>query len=227
MVGLSNADNTSDSAKPVSAATQTALNTKAPLASPVFTGNVSGITKAMVGLSNVDNTSDLNKPVSAATATLINETNNTVRLTSYDFANVVLGDKTVSDPTVFSYYDDVDILFGKAYFDDATVDELAIISQLDITLGKTIVQEKSQTEIMLDSLSQQYQQLNTELAQLISVVPDVGIDDISGLTQAISDINSVISSMQTSIVGVTETIEQLSNPMYLDSLLGGYFMELS
>lgn len=37
-VGLSNVDNTSDLAKPVSTATQTALNAKAPLASPAFTG---------------------------------------------------------------------------------------------------------------------------------------------------------------------------------------------
>ena len=50
MVGLSNVDNTSDANKPVSTATQTALNLKANLASPSFTGTVSGITKAMVGL---------------------------------------------------------------------------------------------------------------------------------------------------------------------------------
>lgn len=39
-VGLSNVDNTSDANKPVSTATQTALNLKAPLASPTFTGTV-------------------------------------------------------------------------------------------------------------------------------------------------------------------------------------------
>jgi hypothetical protein len=39
-VGLGNADNTSDAAKPVSTATQTALNLKAPIASPTFTGTV-------------------------------------------------------------------------------------------------------------------------------------------------------------------------------------------
>lgn len=50
---------------------QNALNAKAPLASPTFTGTVSGITKAMVGLSNVDNTSDVNKPVSSATQTAL------------------------------------------------------------------------------------------------------------------------------------------------------------
>ena len=42
-VGLANVDNTSDSAKPVSTAQQTALNLKANLASPVFTGNVTGL----------------------------------------------------------------------------------------------------------------------------------------------------------------------------------------
>ena len=40
-VGLGNVDNTSDANKPVSTATQTALDLKSPLASPSFTGNVS------------------------------------------------------------------------------------------------------------------------------------------------------------------------------------------
>jgi hypothetical protein len=48
------------------------LALKAPIASPTFTGTVSGITKAMVGLGNVDNTSDVNKPVSTATTTALN-----------------------------------------------------------------------------------------------------------------------------------------------------------
>lgn len=71
-VGLSNVDNTSDLNKPVSTAQQTALNLKANLASPTFTGTVGGITKSMVGLSNVDNTSDVNKPVSTAQLTALN-----------------------------------------------------------------------------------------------------------------------------------------------------------
>jgi hypothetical protein len=40
MVGLSNVDNTTDASKPVSTATQTALDLKANLASPTFTGTV-------------------------------------------------------------------------------------------------------------------------------------------------------------------------------------------
>lgn len=49
-----------------------AVALKAPIASPTFTGTVSGITNAMVGLGNVDNTSDATK--NAATATLTNKT---------------------------------------------------------------------------------------------------------------------------------------------------------
>ena len=70
-VGLGNVDNTSDANKPVSTATQTALDLKANLASPTFTGTVSGVSKGMVGLGNVDNTSDANKPVSTATQTAL------------------------------------------------------------------------------------------------------------------------------------------------------------
>ena len=40
MVGLGNVDNTSDANKPISTATQTALNAKAPLISPTFTGTI-------------------------------------------------------------------------------------------------------------------------------------------------------------------------------------------
>jgi hypothetical protein len=50
---------------------QGALDAKAPLASPTFTGTVSGITKSMVGLGNVDNTSDASKPISSATQTAL------------------------------------------------------------------------------------------------------------------------------------------------------------
>jgi len=49
----------------------TAASTYAPLASPTFTGTVSGITKSMVGLGNVDNTTDALKPISEATQTAL------------------------------------------------------------------------------------------------------------------------------------------------------------
>jgi hypothetical protein len=81
MVGLGNVDNTTDALKPVSTATQTALDLKlasataastyAPIASPTFTGTVSGVTKSMVGLGSVDNTTDAAKPISTATQTAL------------------------------------------------------------------------------------------------------------------------------------------------------------
>ncbi len=55
----------------VTSAIQTQIDTKAPLASPTFTGTVSGVTKTMVGLGNVDDTSDANKPVSTAAQTAL------------------------------------------------------------------------------------------------------------------------------------------------------------
>lgn len=73
-VGLSNVDNTADSAKPVSTAQQTALNAKegtitAGTTAQVWRGDKTWVTadKTLVGLANVDNTSDANKPVSTAT----------------------------------------------------------------------------------------------------------------------------------------------------------------
>jgi hypothetical protein len=71
----------------------TALGLKANLASPTFTGTVSGIDKTMVGLSNVDNTTDANKPVSTATQTALDLKAN---LASPTFTGTVSGiDKTM------------------------------------------------------------------------------------------------------------------------------------
>lgn len=75
-VGLSNVDNTSDANKPVSTATQTALDAKASTATLTAhtsnTSNPHSTTKSQVGLSNVDNTSDASKPISTATQTALN-----------------------------------------------------------------------------------------------------------------------------------------------------------
>jgi hypothetical protein len=65
-MGLDLVDNTSDINKPVSTFQQTALNTKAPINNPTFTGTVGGITPTMIGLGNVDNTADNAKVVFTA-----------------------------------------------------------------------------------------------------------------------------------------------------------------
>jgi hypothetical protein len=56
-VGLGNVDNTTDAAKPVSTATQTALNAKANIASPAFSGSVT-INGRLVGFVDVPRRTD-------------------------------------------------------------------------------------------------------------------------------------------------------------------------
>lgn len=93
-VGLGNVDNTSDASKPISTATQTALNGKATTAQGAKadsavqsvngkTGNSVSLVKGDVGLGNVDNTSDANKPVSTAQQTAIDaKANSSVTVSS-------------------------------------------------------------------------------------------------------------------------------------------------
>ena len=78
-VGLDNVDNTSDLDKPVSTATQTALDFKQDLITEGLTSEYyrgdktwQPLNKAAVGLSAVNDTSDLDKPVSTATQTALN-----------------------------------------------------------------------------------------------------------------------------------------------------------
>lgn len=86
-IGLNNVDNTSDANKPVSAATQTALNLKADATALTShagnTSNPHSVTKAQVGLSNVDNTSDANKPLSTAAQTALDAKADSSSLSSH------------------------------------------------------------------------------------------------------------------------------------------------
>jgi hypothetical protein len=78
----------------VTSGIQSQLNDKAPIASPTFTGTVSGITATMVGLGNVDNTSDANKPVSTATQSALDLKAN---LASPTFTGTVTTDDLIVD----------------------------------------------------------------------------------------------------------------------------------
>ena len=98
-VGLSNVDNTSDADKPVSSATQTALNAKENSITAGTTGqywrgdkSFQTLDKTAVGLSNVDNTSDADKPISSATQTALNAKENTI--TAGTTSQYYRGDKT-------------------------------------------------------------------------------------------------------------------------------------
>lgn len=75
-IGLGNVNNTSDADKPISTATQTALNGKVSTTVKVnghaLNADVT-VSKSDVGLGNVDNTSDANKPVSTAQQTALDK----------------------------------------------------------------------------------------------------------------------------------------------------------
>jgi hypothetical protein len=114
-VGLGNVDNTSDANKPVSTATQTALNAKQPLDADLTT--IAGLTattdniiqsvagawdsrtpaqvKTALSLNNVDNTSDANKPVSTATQTALDGKVDESTLTTKGDLYVATGASTV------------------------------------------------------------------------------------------------------------------------------------
>jgi hypothetical protein len=83
-VGLGNVDNTSDADKPVSTATQTALDAKASLAGATFTGNVE-----MDGNLVVDGNFTVNGTNFSASATSITIEDNLVQLAHQNAANTV------------------------------------------------------------------------------------------------------------------------------------------
>jgi hypothetical protein len=98
-VGLGNVDNTSDVNKPISSATQTALDAKENTITAGTTGQYfrgdktfQTLDKSAVGLGNVDNTSDLNKPISTATQTALDAKEGTITATTS--ADYYRGDKT-------------------------------------------------------------------------------------------------------------------------------------
>jgi cytoskeletal protein CcmA (bactofilin family) len=83
-VGLGNVDNTSDAGKPVSTATQTALNLKANLNAPTFTGTVTSTNDLVV-----DGNLTVNGTTFSASSTSITIEDNMVQLAHQNSANTV------------------------------------------------------------------------------------------------------------------------------------------
>lgn len=87
ILGINNVDNTSDLNKPISTATQTALDNHTG-----NTGNPHSVTKSQVGLGNCDNTADIDKPVSTAVQNVLNtHTENTNNPHTVTKAQIGLG----------------------------------------------------------------------------------------------------------------------------------------
>jgi hypothetical protein len=84
MVGLGNVDNTSDASKPISTATQTALDLKAPKSTPTFTGTVTASNDLVV-----DGNLTVNGTTFNASSTSITIEDNMVQLAHQNAANTV------------------------------------------------------------------------------------------------------------------------------------------
>ena len=118
-VGLGNADNTSDANKPISTATQTALDLKAPLASPTFTGvttlaptGTSGVTTVLA----INNEADTVPRISCtANGTgLILSVGSTMVLQIQDNGEILMGTGPITLPSRFTAGDNGTIITSGA-----------------------------------------------------------------------------------------------------------------
>lgn len=119
-VGLGNVDNTSDANKPVSTATQTALDLKASLASPTFTGTVAlntGVTLVFEGATanDFETTLAAADPTADRTLTLPDVTGT---LATQDYVTNEIGSHSSDSTSVHGIADTAD-LATKTYADTA------------------------------------------------------------------------------------------------------------
>lgn len=113
-LALNNVDNTADASKPISSATQTALDGKASTTSLTShitnTSNPHAVTKTQVGLGNCDNSADIDKPISTSTQTALNLKQDSLGFTAENIANKSISVTTdqasnTKYPSVKSVYD--------------------------------------------------------------------------------------------------------------------------
>lgn len=152
--GIENVNNTSDMDKPVSLATEAALELRAPLTTSInghelSESNITIISNEIPGIENVDNTSDLNKPVSTAMQTALN----------------LKVDKT---RTVNGYALSSDIILSKS---DVGLAQSDNTSDLDKPISNA-------TQSALDIINSTLQSLNSSLgvfSQLLANAVPVGV----------------------------------------------------
>lgn len=113
-VGLGNVDNTADADKPISTATQTALDDKADDADLTShtsdTSNPHSVTATQIGLGSVDNTADADKPVSTATQAGLDGKQDILTVSDTAPASPDTGDLWLdsTQAKLYTYYNDGD-----------------------------------------------------------------------------------------------------------------------
>ncbi len=214
-VGLGNVDNTSDANKPVSTATQTALDSKENSITPgtssqYYRGDKTFQTldKTAVGLSNVDNTSDSNKPVSTATQTALDYKADTSSLatvaTSGSYNDLsskpTLGTAAAQNSTAFATSaqgtladtavqpgDLSDVATSGDYNDlsnKPTIPAAQVNSDWNATSGVSEILNKPTIPTV------PVQSVNTETGNVVLSASDVGADASGSAAQALIDAKS-------------------------------------
>jgi hypothetical protein len=169
MVGLGNVDNTSDADKPVSTATQTALDAKASLSGATFTGSVE-IDQNLT----VDGNLTVNGTSFSASATSITIEDNMVQLAHENAANTVdLGlvvayndgsakhagiVRDVSDSTWKLFKDVADEPATTVNFGQGSLDDLAVNN---LTTAGVVFTDGTQTKQGVPSITYIYGETNT------------------------------------------------------------------
>lgn len=115
----------------------TDLGLKANLASPTFTGTVSGISKSMVGLGSVDNTADSAKPISSATQTALDLKATTTTLSSArdEFRTTDYTDLSVLPRNIS--VDNLATNTGRIFYTFFTPIQGGTVSQVSVASGTT------------------------------------------------------------------------------------------
>ena len=137
MVGLGNVDNTSDASKPVSTAQQTALDLKAPLVSPTFTGTVTisdniTVSDFSTGVLHSDASGNLSSSLIVAA-----DITNSAIVSDKISSNAVSSDKLAVDISYNGILKVVDCSGGsvnqvanKGYVDSKIIDSYSTISKI-------------------------------------------------------------------------------------------------
>ncbi len=173
----------------------TSIATKAPIASPTFTGTVSGITKSMVGLGNVDNTTDALKPISTATQAALDLKANSSDIT--ELAQDAVNTAIVAGVALTKTYDD--------NLNTITVD----LDNTAVTAGSY----GSTTKIPTFTVDQQGRLTaagEANVATNLSIAGDTGTDTIDLLTDTVTvaggtGIDSVVTN-NTVTVNIDSTV---------------------
>jgi hypothetical protein len=204
------------------------MSSKAPLASPTFTGTVSGVTKSMVGLGNVDNTSDASKPVSTATQAALDLKANSADITelSQDAVNSALNagsgitktyndaantitiavDSTIATKT---YADDKATTAANAAALDATTK--ADAAKTFATAADAAVRTAVTTEIgnaISTEVTNRNAAITTAVANVVNAAPEA-LDTLKELADALTADEGTASTLAT-LVGTKASSSQVA-----------------